>query len=107
MTPRLTIVSLTNIGVSEGLVAGDTFPIATAALSGIYFVCQVAGSNMTQPSLNGINHTGGDWALCLDEVQGWVHIDAVNGGGGGGGGATYLNDLLDVTIGGASSPFQH
>ena len=100
------IVSLTNIGVSEGLVAGDAFPTATAALSGIYFVCQIAGSNMTQPSLNGIAHSGGDWALCLDEAQGWVHIDAVNGGGGGGGGgAAYLNDLLDVAIGGAASPF--
>lgn len=101
-----TLVSLTNIGVAEGLTAGSAFPPATAALSGIYFVCQVAGSNMSQPSLGGIAHSGGDWALCLDEAQGWVHIDAVNGGGGGGGGgASYLNDLLDVTIGGAGSPF--
>ena len=100
------LLSLTNIGVSEGLTAGSAFPAATAALSGMYFVCQVAGSNMTQPSLNGIAHSGGDWALCLDENQGWVHIDAVNGGGGGGGGgAAYLNDLLDVTIGGGASPF--
>ena len=99
------LVSLTNIGVAEGLTAGSAFPAATAALSGIYFVCQAAGSNMSQPSLNGIAHSGGDWALCLDENQGWVHIDAVNGGGGGGGGATVLNDLLDVTIGGGASPF--
>ena len=101
-----TLVSLTSIGVSEGLTAGQPFPASTDQLSGIYFICQVAGNNCTQPNLNGINHTAGDWALCLDQAQGWVHIDANAGGsGGGGGGAQYLNDLLDVEIGGASSPF--
>jgi len=100
-----TLVSLTSIGVSEGLTAGQPFPTSSDALSGIYFVCQVAGGNCNQPSLNGINHTAGDWALCLDQAQGWIHIDANAGGSGGGGGAQYLNDLLDVEIGGASSPF--
>ena len=57
------------------------------------------------PNLNGIGHDAGDWALCLDENQ-WIHIDAAApGGGGGGGGAQYLNDLLDVNIGGAGGPF--
>ena len=33
-------------------------------------------------------------------------IDAnAGGGGGGGGGAQFLDDLLDVTIGGAGGPF--
>ena len=100
-----TLVSLTSIGVSEGLTAGQPFPAPTDQLSGIYFVCQVAGANCSQPNINGINHTAGDWALCLDQAQGWVHIDANAGGGGGGGGAQYLNDLLDVEIGGAASPF--
>ena len=99
-----TIGSLTAIGVSEGLTAGDPFPAPTDALSGGYFICQVAGSSMAQPNLNGISHTGGDWALCLDEAQGWIHIDAAAGGGGGGG-AQYLDDLLDVNIGGSGSPF--
>ena len=99
-----TIVSLTAIGVSEGLTAGQPFPTPEDSLSGIYFVCQTPGDNMTQPNLSGITHTAGDWALCLDQAQGWVHIDASSGGGGGGG-AQYLNDLLDVEIGGAASPF--
>ena len=101
-----TIVSLTSIGVSEGLTAGSAFPQPTDDLSGGYFLCQVAGNNCNQPSLNGINHDAGDWALCLDSVQGWIHIDAAApGSGGGGGSARYLNDLLDVNIGGAGGPF--
>ena len=59
---------------------------------------------MTQADLNGIAHTAGDWALCLDATQGWIHIDANAGGGGGGGGAQFLDDLLDVTIGGTGGP---
>ena len=100
-----TIVSLTAIGTSEGLTAGQSFPAPTDLLSGIYFICQVAGSSMAQPSLDSINHTAGDWAVCLDQSQGWVHIDANGGGGSSDGGAQYLNDLLDVEIGGAASPF--
>ena len=58
---------------------------------------------MNQPNLNGITHTSGDWVICLDENQGWTHID-ITSGGGGGGGAKYLNDLIDVDLGG-SGPF--
>jgi len=100
-----TIVSLTAIGVSEGLTAGQPFPAPSDAHSGLYFICQTPGDSMVQPSLNGINHTAGDWVLCLDSVQGWIHIDANGGGSGGGGGAQYLNDLLDVNIGGNGGPF--
>ena len=100
-----TIVSLTSIGVSEGLTAGEPFPAPSDQLSGLYFICQVGGDSMSQPNLSGITHTPGDWALCLDAAQGWVPIDAAAGSGGGGGGAQYLNDLLDVTINGSGSPF--
>ena len=101
-----TLVTLTSIAVAEGLNAGQPFPAPSDSLSGIYFVCQVAGNSCTQPNINNVNHTNGDWALCIDEAQGWVHIDANSGGnGGGGGGAQYLNDLLDVEIGGTASPF--
>ena len=99
------IVSLTSVGTSYGLTAGQAFPPPSTELSGGYFLCQVAGANCSQPNLNGIGHDAGDWALCLDENQ-WIHIDAAApGGGGGGGGAQYLNDLLDVNIGGAGGPF--
>ena len=100
-----TLTSVTSIGTSAGLTAGESFPTATDALSGMYFICQIEGSNCSQPALNGIAHTPGDWALCIDANQGYIHINVTNGGGGGGGGATYLNDLLDVEIGGAASPF--
>lgn len=99
------IVSLTSIGRSYGLTAGDPFPAPSDALSGGYFLCQVAGANCSQPNLGGITHDAGDWALCLDQAQGWIHVDANAAGGGGGGAAQYLNDLLDVEIGGTASPF--
>ena len=35
----------------------------------------IAGNNCVQPNIDGINHTAGDWAVCLDGT-GWVHIDA-------------------------------
>ena len=98
-----TIVTLTSAGSAAGLTAGSQFPAPTDGLSGLYFVCETAGSNCTQPNLSGITHSEGDWALCVDAAQGWVHIKT--GTGGGGGGAQRLNDLLDVEIGGAASPF--
>ena len=100
-----TVVSLTAIGISEGLTAGQPFPPPSDQKSGLYFICQTPGNSMVQPNLNGINHTAGDWALCIDAAQGWIHIDANASSGGGGGSAQYLNDLLDVEIGGAASPF--
>jgi hypothetical protein len=100
-----TITVLTSIGVSSGLTAGQQFPPPSDGLSGLYFICQNPGNNMTQNNLQGISHDAGDWALCLDAAQGWLHINANAAGGGGGGGAQYLNDLLDVELGGAASPF--
>ena len=97
---------VTSIGTSEGITAGQPFPAPSLEMSGLYFICQVAGGAMTQPNLNGISHTAGDWALRLDETQGWIHIDVNGGGGGGGGGAQYLRDLLDVEIGERHHPSQ-
>ena len=92
------IVSVTSIGTSEGLVAGAAFPVPSDALSGIYLVCAVGGSNTTQPQLSGVTSSPGDWALCLDAVQGWTHLD-ISAGGGGGGGSSSLSGLLDVDFG--------
>jgi hypothetical protein len=101
-----TIVSLTSIGVSEGLTAGGPIPAPIDALSGVYFVTQVPGSNISEPNVGSDTFTEGDWLLCIDQAQGWTHIDAgATGGGGGSGGARYLDDLLDVTIGGNQGPF--
>ena len=99
-----TVVNVSSIGTSEGLIAGDPFPAPTDALSGLYLVCAVGGANTTQPQLSGVTSTPGDWALCLDAAQGWNHIDTTAGSGGGGGGAQYLNELLDVNLGGPA-PF--
>ena len=98
-----TLTVLTAIGTGEGLKAGDPFPVATDPLSGMYFICQTAGNNMSQPDLNGKAHSPGDWSLCIDESQGWLFIDAAAGSGGGGGGAAYLNDLLDVELTGTAA----
>ena len=95
-TGQLTV--LTSIGTAEGLSAGDPFPAPSDALSGLYFICQVEGNSVSQPDIDGTTFTPGDWALCVDANQGWIHIDAGATGGGGGGGSNYLNDLLDVQL---------
>ena len=100
-----TIVSLTAIGVSEGLTAGGPIPVPSDELSGVYFVTQTEGSNINQPSVESDTFTEGDWLLCINQAQGYTHIDVSAGGGGGGGGAQYLNDLLDVEIGGLTALF--
>ena len=101
-TGNLTV--LTDIGLSEGLVAGSAFPAPSDSLSGLYFICQTGGNSVSQPNVNGVTFTPGDWALCINETQGWMQIDAgATGGGGGGGGASYLNDLLDVELTGTAA----
>ena len=94
---------LTDIGISEGLEAGSAFPAPSNALSGLYFICQTGGNSISQPNLSGVTFTPGDWALCVNETEGWMHVDAGAAGGGGGGGATYLNDLLDVELTGTAA----
>ena len=49
----------------------------------------------------GVVYDPGDWCLCVNEADGWVRIDTMTGGPGGGG-ASVLNDLLDVTLTGAT-----
>ena len=56
----------------------------------------VAGDQISV--IAGQSFDAGDWALCINEAEGWVRIDTATGGGGGGGGASVLNDLLDVTL---------
>jgi hypothetical protein len=101
-----TIVSVTSIGLSENLVAGQPIPPPSDSLSGMYFVTQVEGNNIPQPNVSGTTFTPGDWLLCINASEGYVHIDAgAASGGGGGGTVNYLDDLLDVEIGGAQGPF--
>ena len=95
---------VTPVGLAAGFAANTAIPQATDEMSGVYFVCTTPGSNITVPALAGITHTSGDWIGAIGQAQGWFHIDVTNNNGGGGGAQT-LNDLLDVTIGGNSSPF--
>jgi hypothetical protein len=93
-----TIVTLTDIGVSEGLTAGGPIPTPTDELSGVYFVVQEPGSGIALLDVSGETFTEGDWLLCLDQAQGYTHINISAGGGGGGGGASKLEDLTDVNL---------
>jgi hypothetical protein len=94
-----TVGVVTDFGQSAGLTAGATVPGPSDALGGGYLVCQVGGSNMDQLDIASDTFTPGDWCLCVNAAQGWIHIDSSATNGGGGGGSTqYLNDLLDVTI---------
>ena len=92
-----TIVTLTDIGVSEGLTAGGPIPTPTDELSGIYFVVQESGSGISLLDVSGETFTEGDWLLCIDQAQGYTHID-ISASGGGGGGASKLADLTDVNL---------
>lgn len=96
-----TITSITQYGAPLDLAVGDAIPTATDQLSGAYGVCIAEGNGITLHDVNGDNFTVGDWILCGGETTGWLHIDIADGTGGGGG-AQRLNDLLDVTIGGAN-----
>ena len=98
-----TITTLTDIGISEGLTAGGPIPTPTDELSGVYFVVETAGSGISLPNVNGDLCTEGDWVLCVDQAQGYIHLDIAAGGGGGGGGAAKLNDLTDVDLNGVSA----
>ena len=91
------VTSVTSAGTSDGLVANTAFPPPTDALSGLYLLCEVGGSAVTQPNVSGTTFAVGDWAVCMGAAAGWTRI-AVGSGGGGGGGASRLNDLLDVSI---------
>ena len=93
-----TIATLTDIGVSEGLTAGGPIPPPTDELSGVYFVIAEAGNGIDLLDVASDTFTEGDWLLCINQAQGYTHLDIAAGGGGGGGGASKLDDLTDVVI---------
>ena len=93
-----TITTVTDIGVSEGLEAGQPIPSPTDELSGLYFVVETAGNGIDIPEVNNDTCTEGDWILYVNQAQGAIHLNIAAGSGGGGGGASKLNDLLDVEI---------
>ena len=77
-----TITTLTDIGVSEGLTAGGPIPTPTDELSGLYFVVETAGSNITIPNVNGDTCTEGDWILYIDQARArsiWTLLRVVEG----------------------------
>jgi hypothetical protein len=92
------VVSIvTSFGATAGLTAGTAIPAPTDDLSGLYLICQTEGSNVPQPDVASDTFTPGDWLLCINEAEGYVHIDAGSTGGGGGG-SSYLSSLLDVDV---------
>ena len=88
------IVTLTSFGTSAGFSAGNAIPAGTAATTGCYFVCVVAGNGTAVvPSTS---FDAGDWALCMG-LNDWDRVDTLSGPGS----VSALDDLSDVTI---SSP---
>ena len=95
------ITGVTQFGVTEGFEIGDTIPNASDGFTGVYFLCEVAGSNVgVTPA---IQFDVGDWILCNGAAAGWIRVDIAAGGGGGGGGVTRLSELLDVSVSSASA----
>ena len=74
--------------------SGAPIPNATDPLGGIYILAEEPGDSIAVTP--GVSYSTGDWCLCINEAEGWVHIDAANGGGGGGGGVLRLTELVDV-----------
>ena len=85
------IVTLTTFGTSAGFSAGNAIPAGTAAITGCYFVCVVAGNGTSVvPSTS---FDAGDWALCMG-LNDWDRVDTLSGPGS----VSALDDLSDVTI---------
>jgi hypothetical protein len=95
-----TVAVVTDFGTTAGLAAGAAIPAPSDELSGLYLICQKEGNAVNQPAVESINFTPGDWLLCINEQEGYIHIDAGSTGGGGGGGSSYLATLLDVELAG-------
>ena len=93
------LTGVTDSGNNAGLNVGQPLPEATNTLGGLYVVVSTAGDQITVTP--GVVYDPGDWCLCVNEADGWVRIDTMTGGPGGGG-ASVLNDLLDVTLTGAT-----
>ena len=85
------IVTLTTFGTSAGFSAGNAIPAGTAAITGCYFVCVVAGNGTAVvPSTS---FDAGDWALCMG-LNDWDRVDTLSGPGS----VSALDDLSDVSI---------
>lgn len=89
------VTGTTTFGANAGMTIGGAIPVAADDLTGVYLVCDVAGST-PGGVMPGQVFDAGDWILCLGATEGWTRIDTLNSGGGGG--AQRLDDLLDVTI---------
>ena len=85
------IVTLTTFGTSAGFSAGNAIPAGTAATTGAYFVCTVAGNGTAVvPSTS---FDAGDWCMCMG-LNDWDRVDTLSGPGS----VSALDDLSDVTI---------
>ena len=94
------VTGVTASGTTAGLVIGEALPDATDNLGGLYLLVSVGGDQIA--ATPGVTYQPGDWCLCVSQNDGWVRINTLSSGGGGGGGASSLNELLDVTIAGAT-----
>ena len=90
------VTGVTAFGTAAGYTVGDALKTATDQQTGVYFVVDTAGANISK--VPGVTFDAGDWVLCNGAVSGtgYVRIDTLSGAGGGG--ASKLGDLLDVTL---------
>ena len=95
------ITGLTQFGTGENFQIGDQLPQPEDNLTGVYFVCDVGGSNISVPNVSGETFGAGNWVLCNGAAAGWARIQTTNAGGGGG--ASLLGQLNDVSIGSATT----
>ena len=98
------ITGVTSFGTAAGYKIGDALKTAVEQLTGVYFVVDTPGSNISM--VTSVAFDAGDWVLCNGAVSGtgYVRIDTLNGSGGGGGGSiSKLDDLLDVQLGAPSA----
>jgi hypothetical protein len=84
------VTAVTQFGTTAGLAAAAAIPAAVNTLTGVYLVCDTAGT------FSGKTYDPGDWVLCMGQARGWERIDTLSGGGGGG--VSALDALTDVTI---------
>ena len=90
------VTGVTAFGTAAGYSIGDALKTATDQQTGVYFVVDTPGANISKVA--GVTFDAGDWVLCNGAVTGtgYVRIDTLSGGGGGG--ASKIGDLLDVTL---------
>jgi len=90
------VTGVTAFGTAAGYSIGDALKTATDQQTGVYFVVDTPGANISK--VVGVTFDAGDWVLCNGAVSGtgYVRIDTLSGGGGGG--VSKIGDLLDVTL---------